>query len=446
MRKNQNISPKVLIIIVAFLGVVGIGVGLYLGYLSNPKRIMGSSIDKLNTEFKNITQKEDTTNIGENFTATSNIKFNLEGDYLKSLEQIDSEYSIYSNLIKNLSNTDNKIIFTQDKENKKLLLQLISNLNSHELISTKYLIENNTEYYYINGYTNSYINNGTNNYFESLNEDITARDNFNYLYDFVNNSLKNNLKDEYFTKTTEKDSTKVSLKLNNNICREIISNVLNDLKKDKKASKILTSYNKNFSKTKIKNNQKFLEENEEIEVNIYTDKILYSPKKYELIVTNNKETQTITYQKEKEKKIIEIKNPDTSYKAEITNKDRKTDILIKDSENNNIGTIKITKTDTTKNIVMNLKVDNIVVDFTINSKNTNINSKKEYTNNMDILLKITSNDMNLIDFKVNINTKVTNISKIDEDISTSILKSSITDAQKDTLNKKLENIFVKLTN
>ena len=67
----------------------------------------------------------------------------------------------YQKLLNNLGKTKNTITIKQDKTNKKAYLELDSNLNSTKLINTKYLIENSTEYYFVEGFLNTYVNNGS---------------------------------------------------------------------------------------------------------------------------------------------------------------------------------------------------------------------------------------------------------------------------------------------
>ena len=121
------------------------------------------------------------TGLEDNYKTTSNIKMNLKSDYFSALATMDPSYAMISNLLNNLSNTENNITMVQDKENKKLFFNLDSKLSGQSLINTKYLVENATAYYSIDGVTNTYVNNGNNNYFESLNSSTTTNENLKYL-------------------------------------------------------------------------------------------------------------------------------------------------------------------------------------------------------------------------------------------------------------------------
>ena len=262
---NKKYTPiKIIAFFLILLSISMIGLGVYFIYASNPKKIIGSGIESMTANFKNIVfSTNENLTIGENFTIESDISINAQSDLFSTISQMGQpilidptmtnpaiqqepilqpettvEASInmdmLNKLLTNIANTKNTVVIKQDKTNKKAFLSLNSMYNNENLLSAKYLIENSTEYYYVNGFLNTYVNNGSSNYFEAINDQTTNQDNIVYLYEFISNSLKENLKEEYFVKETattkifdqEKDMTKVILKIDNLKAKEILSAIL----------------------------------------------------------------------------------------------------------------------------------------------------------------------------------------------------------------------------
>lgn len=181
-KENKHKSKKKLIVsIISIIAVIIIAIGIYTAYISNPKRIMAAAIDKVSSNFKDIIDLDEKNKIGENYTLKENIKLDIESDYLSALGTYSIEYQPYINLINNLSKLDTNITITQNKEAKQLFASLSSSLNNEELINVKYLIKNNTGYYFIKDFLSTYINHGSNNYFESLDESTTNSENIEYI-------------------------------------------------------------------------------------------------------------------------------------------------------------------------------------------------------------------------------------------------------------------------
>lgn len=437
-------SNKGIILILAVIGIILIGGGSILMFLGNPKRMTSHIINKLSTNMENaLKNSEKTTGIADNFSATSNIKINMQSDYFNALAQMSPEYSVVTKLFTNLSNTESNVVLVQDTKNQKLFMNWDSKLNQQELINAKYLIENNTEYYHINGAVNNYINNGNNNYFESLNSSTSTNENLLYIIKTTAKLMGENLKDEYFTESTEGEYRKVTLTLNQKNYVELANNILAGLKKDEKANKILTGYDKDFAKSKVKTEA--ASENTVIEFNIYTDKFLSQPKKYELKTIQGTDSSGFTYHEEENQGIVEIKSNDkVTGTMKITFKEEKTDVKIFDDKNTSIGTISITKTDTNQDILVNIKSDTTTVEVSYNSKLSNIKKNKSYDNDTTFSIKITNNNMNLMNGTIAAKTKVTSDTTINEDISNSVLASSVTPVEQNLLEQKVSMVLLSL--
>ena len=430
-------KPIKLIINIFILSIILISVGTYILYISNPKKITKKAINNFQKKLIDIFSTSEELNVGPNYTLASNINLNLESDYLNSTQ--DENIKPYKNIVSKLSQSNNILNISQDKTNKKALFSLISNKDNKEIINTKYLVENSTEYYYIKNFQSTYINAGTNNYFETLTEENTSQENINYLYDFIGKSLQSNIPDEYFEKYQTEVSisnkptklTKVSLALNNEKIKTIAKSILKDLKNDEKANKILTGYNEEFTNFKIKDSTKYLPKGKTLILNIYTTNLTYQIKKYELILQDDKNEQKITYETGKNKDIVYIiDNNKISYKLSIINSNNKSIIKILNSKEKNIGEISIEINKNSEELLVEIKDNNITIDIDYEKKLKNIKKNKSYDVSTYVSIKAMADNSNILNGIIKIDSKVSNEVKISEDVSNSVLESSISKDQK----------------
>ena len=301
---NQKIKKICIIAIIVILASMSIFLGVYFAKLSTPNYLFGIGIEKIDNKINNYFNIDKKYTFNDSFTIESDLSFDLSSEDYQKKEKTDKTYLEKNNYIKNLSKTVNNIIVKQDRENKTSYIEVNSKLGTEELVNSKYLIKDSTEYYFIKGITDNYVNNGTHNYFEMLNEDNTTIDNINYIHEFTIKSLRKNLLSEYFTKYKKEEMinskkmyvNQISFKLTDKTAHEIINNVYSDLKEDKKANKILTSIDKDFFKKKIKDSKVILDKNESYTFNIYTTKYLNKILKYEVIYLNKDNKKTYTYE------------------------------------------------------------------------------------------------------------------------------------------------------
>ncbi len=452
--KKKNTGKYIAITILILLSMTLIGIGIYTSYISNPKRIIATSTEKLTNQIKEFLQSNnEELNLGNNYTLTSKIKLAIDSDYLTMYATTDPTYLAYTNLLKNLNQTENTLILSQDQKNQKLLANWTTTLNQKELLNGKYLIENSTQYYYIKNFLETYINDGNSNYFETLAKDETAKENFIYIYDTVVKSFKENLKDNYFSKYQEittidnKDQklTKVSFKITDKILKEIANAILKDLKNDEKANSILTGINENFKKMKIKEDASILGEKQELELNVYTDNLTYQAKKYELRILEDTREQKITYEKGKnDDKIYISEESNVLARLDIKQKQNKTEIKIISSKEQELGTITIEKTNKNTSISATIKDKETSIDFDYNSKISDIKKNTSYKNDIELSLKVVSDNINIINANINMSNDITNKVNINEDVSTSVLASTITQEQQQALMQQITNILIQL--
>ena len=454
--KQEKSKAKSIIFIFIILSIILIATGVYLLYIGNPKKILATAIDAATSNVKKIITTNEATSIGNNFTVSSNVSFSLESEYLNQMATTNPTLVPYSKLLTNINNTQNNLIFAQDKENKKMLLDWNSTLNNQELISTKYLIENSTEYYYVKGFLDTYVNNGTSNYFESLEDNTTTPENLIYLYDFIIASLKENIPEEYFEKHQEQTTfdgkdvklTKSSIKLDNERLKTIASAILKDLKQDSKANKILMSINEDFKSAKIKDSARLLDENHSITLNIYTSNFTYQIKKYEFIYSKNTEETKITYEVNKtDSNAYIIKNSRALYKLKINKSNNKYKIIVEDATSGKeLGEITSSKSSKKTTIIASVKDKDNEISINYDLKLSNIKAKKSYTSDASLNIKIVSNNIKILNGTIRANNIIENKVAISEDVSTSILASSITKEQQVLLQQRLSNITTQLMN
>lgn len=445
-------KKKFIVIPIIIIAIVLLVVGAYISYKGNSKRIIGNAIDKLSSKIEdNIDLGE--SKVGNNYTVKSNVKLKVESDYLSALGTYSDEYKPYINLINNLSNLDNNITIIQNIDEKQLFAGITSSLNGEQLISAKYLIQNNTEYYFIQNFLSTYINNGSTDYFELLNENETNEENIEYIYEFCIESLKDNLKDSYFTKkdvkTTvnnkEENATKITLEINNDIAKELATNILNDLKNDKKASNILTKYNEDFKDSKIENDTNIFEDNEKIYFNVYTTKYTYEIIKYELLVADTENTVSIVYEENKSNdKITIVVDNEIACIINITEVNNNTVITINDKDDNKLATIEIKELDNKNIITFNAEISEMILDMTISTETTEITKNKEYKEETTFEAKITTNNTVLGSINFSINSDITDTAQITEDVSGAIDSSYITTEQQEQLEQNILMILLKL--
>ena len=433
--KSQKQKKIIVIFIISLILLIA---GIILSYFSSAKYVAKRAVKVMSQNIIELANSRNQTGLEENFKTTSTIKVNLQSDYYQALSSLSTEYQVLSNLLRNLSNTETQITMIQDQQNKKMLINYDTKLSGQPLANVKYLVDNATEYYYIDGLTQSYVNNGNNRYFESLNSTTTTKENIEYIIEKITESAANNIKDEYLSESYEKEYKKITVTLTENDMVEFLNNILEELKKDSKANQILTGYDKDFSKAKV--TKKDVAGLGTVTINIYIDKLIGQIKKYEVI----SDKDSITYY-EGESKVIEIRNNDKLVtKLDITSKEDKTDIKITDENNKSIGSISISKTSTNYDIVANITTEEFSANFGYNSQITNLKEGKSYDSGTTISLDITANNSVLFNGTMEITSTTTNDTTINEDVSNSVLASTVGTTPSELVMQKFAEMMMRL--
>lgn len=439
MEKKEKKRGHKLVVVLILLSIALLAGGGVLTYFTSPKYVAQTVIKEMGENATQILANRQETGLEENYSTTGTLKIDLQSDYFQGLSTTDSSYATIANLFRNLSNTQNNIAVVQDKENKRLFINYNSTLNGQNLFSTRYLVEDATEYYYIDGVTSTYVNNGNNNYFESLNSATTTNENLNYIIEKVTESVKDNIEDSYLSTTYEDNYKVVTITLTEDDLLQLGNNVLEDLKKDTKANQIMTGYNQNFADTKITKDQ--IKGIGTIQLHIYLNKISTQVERYEL---NMEDGTTLSYSIANGNKMIEITQNDSTTRFTITTTNDKTDITITDEENTTIGSVSISKTSTNYDIIANVTTDTMSMDFGYNTQMTNVKKGTSYDSSTTITLNISSQNTMLLNGTITLDTTTTSDTTIEEDTSTSVLASTLTGTESDLLSQKLITALTQL--
>ncbi len=439
MEKEKKKKGKKLVVGLIVLGLILIAGGGVLTYFSSPSYVSKTVIKEFGQKATELMNSRIETGLEDNYKTTSNIKMNLKSDYFSALATMDPSYAMISNLLNNLSNTENNITMVQDKENKKLFFNLDSKLSGQSLINTKYLVENATAYYSIDGVTNTYVNNGNNNYFESLNSSTTTNENLKYLIEKIAESMANNLEESYLSESYTDEYKVITITLTEQNIVTYGNKIINDLKNDEKANQIMTGYNANFSEVKL--TEKDVTGTGTIKVNIYLDKILSQVSQYELELGNGNKC---IYYKENGKEIVELISEEETTTLEIEKHGEKTEINIKDGSNASLGTVTISQTSTNYDIVANITSEEATLDFGYNYQITNLKKGTSYDSAATITIKMTAQNTTIIDGTITVTSQTTNDTTISEDTSSSVLASTLSGTQTELLQQKIALIILSL--
>lgn len=439
MEKDKKKKGKKLVVGLIILGLILIAGGGVLTYFSSPSYVSKTVIKEFGQKATELMNSRIETGLEDNYKTTSNIKMNLKSDYFSALATMDPSYAMISNLLNNLSNTENNITMVQDKENKKLFFNLDSKLSGQSLINTKYLVENATAYYSIDGVTNTYVNNGNNNYFESLNSSTTTNENLKYLIEKIAESMANNLEESYLSESYTDEYKVITITLTEQNIVTYGNKIINDLKNDEKANQIMTGYNANFSEVKL--TEKDVTGTGTIKVNIYLDKILSQVSQYELELGNGNKC---IYYKENGKEIVELISEEETTTLEIEKHGEKTEINIKDGSNASLGTVTISQASTNYDIVANITSEEATLDFGYNYQITNLKKSTSYDSAATITIKMTAQNTTIIDGTITVTSQTTNDTTISEDTSSSVLASTLSGTQTELLQQKIALIILSL--
>ena len=299
--KKKKKPNKILFHIAVIISFALIGSGILLSFIATPQESMLYIFDTAIEKLKETPTKNTYTGIGENISIQSNI--NLEIESQKYQESLLPEDQTIKNLITNLNQTTSNLQFIHDKDNKKMLVKVASTKAENKILDLKLLVENSTEYFFIDGQIGNYVNNGNSTYFENINSERTSKDNIIYILEQVSKSLKKNISNDEFRTIKEKidingkprNLNKTTIEFDNTRLIQLFNNVLEDLKSDERSKNILIGYDNDFMKTKISKNKIYLKKDEKLSVYMYKD-FFGKVEKYEIIKKEGENEFRYTYE------------------------------------------------------------------------------------------------------------------------------------------------------
>ena len=122
---------------------------------------------------------------------------------------------------------------------------------------------------------------------------------------------------------------------------------------------------------------------------------------------------------------------------------KKLDILVYDRFNKEVGTIKGEKDKNNLLFTMTLDTEHHRYDVQYSAKNKDLKNK-EYTREDNLTFKIMHDKVVSLEGTVVMNTTVRGSTKIDEDVSSSVLKSTLTDEENNKMDKLRDTIKERL--
>ena len=441
-RMKKSVKVGLIVFIITFTTIFS--TFRIISYFNNPRVITKRSILNLGEEIKNIVKLSDQpTIIGNNFNIQSTITTNLDSQVFKDEALTDNAMLENLYLINNLNSSKTTLSIIHNTKDKKFFYNRQTIKNDKVIVNDKYLIDNSTEYYFVQDFLDNYINDGNNTYFETIKEDVDAIDNINYLYKVILETIPDCIDEDYYnitdTTTYINNKTesvhKVSLKLDNIKIRHIANKVLVKLKKDKRAFNILNGFIDDFTNFKFTSKDKFIGANDTITINFYTKGTLNKTKKYEVIKMEPNASSGFTYEVNN-KKITLLKDNKVKYylKYKLTSTAVKVEVYNKTEKK--IGNISFDNTDTRKHLTIEIEDEVYSTSLDINYKVTDTN-KTSYKSNTKAIINIKKDGKNYLSGTANMDTKVNNVVTIKEEVKDVTFSSEITEEKKE----ELKNLF-----
>lgn len=457
MRRKRRIIHKITFVLVflALLSLSGtcIYYGLYFAKLADSRNIILSNVNILKKFSKNYALLNLKYDVGDNFSIDGVVKYNLSSELYYKNAFSDAESLKKFNYLKNLSNMNTTFSYKQDKTTKKVYCDTTNKIGNEDIYSMKFYSENSTKYYKVDGVVTDFVNRGNFNYFENYGEGITTKDNFKYLYDYLFTALaysipENEIEAVDVTEMIDgeyRDLHRVSVKFTNIVIRETLNNFFNELRKDERANSIISNVYGDFSKFEVDDEKFYLDSDESYTFNIYTDRLFFNPRKYELIhIHGNDRTTYYIELHDDVNKMYVVEGDKAVYSADVTFNNDSIDAVIFDSKANDIGSLKLSNDNT--GIDFNYSFDNgkDKREIIYSSKYDNVNNKHSYTNNKKLDLKIIDDNVSRVSGSIEANINVSDDVSIMEDVSNSVLYSTLSDEVKEKLDNSRERIKLRM--
>ena len=276
----------VITIFLICLASLSLWYGFYLMETTKPSYIYVALLDEVDINISEILNQFQGYYIGDNYTVSGSVDYNLDSEDLSKNNPNDSKYKF----IKNLSNLTTTFSIKHDDSNNKMLFEVKEDIYDENILNYKLLIDNSTLYTFNGPFSDKYINMGSSNYFEIIDEENNNLNNYTYLHDIIIKAMKENISDEDLivddVKTNvgskEQNVKRISLSINDKFIRKYYNSIIDYLNGDSRAKKILDSISPDILTKKLGDEDYFFTKSESYTFNIYTDKN-NKPLKYDLL-------------------------------------------------------------------------------------------------------------------------------------------------------------------
>ncbi len=426
--------------------------GFYIQNISSPKYIYKSGMSKVMNTFVDYLSYDNDYVFGDNFNIDGNLALNISNDVYKNKALYDSEYLKKNNLINNLSNMEINYRISQNRKSKQLFLSLNEQMENNIIFNGNYLVDDSTKYYLVNSIDKNYINAGNNNYFEMFGENETTISNFRYLYEFIIDSLSLNMQEgtvvyESNIDISDKDCDvrQISYKFTNDSVIKLFNSVVKDMKKDERANKIMSSIYPDFSGFRLSNNDNILKKNESYTLNIYTGKIFGNPLRYEVVYINGDNKKVYTYEGDDTSGIFYYSvNDEARYSAKYSSDNKNIKMVFFDRLSENVGKLVLSRDKNGVKVNSSMDIEGKSYDINYSSKNSNLLKHKSFDNQKSLTLKIINGSTIELSFDAILTSTISSDTDIREDISGAILKSTLSDDKKTTLQNLYDDVKMRL--
>lgn len=447
---------KVFLVLIILIFVVVAGFCFYYSFILNkeskPKNVYGKIIDKIDKNLYDYFMFDKKYVLGDNFNVSGEIDFELDGTYYLQNSSVNLDDIKIYNKISNLTNATTTYKYIQNNEEDKLYKEINQKINEEEVLLKKVFLENATEYVFINGVSDKYINNGNSIYFETIDGSHTTKDNIEYIHTFIVNALKNSLLEEYFEKeaiTTNvgdetKDVYQMSIRLDDKRVKKIINSIIKEIKSDERANNIICGVYKDFETYKLNDDERILEKDEVYTINVYTDKIWFSPLKYEIIHLKNNERSTYSYVGDLKGHFTYVHNEQLKYGVSVQINHKTYLFEFNDSYGKSIGKIKLDKYDNMYSLDVDLTLDKKTYLVTYSSKVKDYEKNKKYTINDLVHIKYSEDEIIKFSGDIKNNIEVNVDSTIKEEVGDVVIRSSLTEVEETNYNNIKERLTERL--
>ena len=451
-------KKRVKMIIISILLVLIAGgcltIGFYFNTLSKANYRMGKVLNGLREQIEPFFYIDNDYALGDDFTLDTELSVQqLKSDYYKRESLSDTEALDKYKLIRNLSTLNGKALIQHSNKKGELFIDLLGMLGKEQLMHSKLYVEDATINYYIDKAVSNYVDAGNCNYFENYNNDITTKDQVDYLNNLFWKALNKSLKEEYFKKYTVNEKIEgknqkveqIMIRFTNKNMREIVNNVIGEFKSNERAYKYLKSIFPNFDSIKIKDDYEFLDNEESYTLNIYSTTVLYKPLKYEIIHLRGDNKETITYEGDNTSGVIYyMKDSQLVYQINCQLKDDIIQFQIQDIYGKDLGELKVEKKkhlETIHYVFQDGKKDHEIV---FSSKYEHYKKNKSYDNIRSLSFNITEDGVEHLNGEMTLTMKATNKANIEEDVSNAMLESKLTEEEKEKVHKEWSRVWERL--